>query len=144
MSCKAGIQKREVERLRKNLEDSLRFQSVAQLTKGLSHNFNNILVGIVGYAGIIRTELSGIEHKEIPEILRYLNIVEDLASRASNLIRHLMTLSSKIEYEKSAVSINDSVMNALGILQLSLSENIVIKTQLQEDMPLIEADIMIN
>ncbi len=51
----------------------------------------------------------------------------------SELIRHLTAFSSKIECEKSAVSINHSVMNAIDILRVSLPENIAIKTRLKEE-----------
>jgi signal transduction histidine kinase len=132
--------KKEIERMKKELDDSLRLQSVAQLTKGLSHNFNNILVGIMGYAGLARMKLSLIEHKEIPEVLNYLDTIEKSANRASELIRLLMTFSSKIECEKTEFNITDAVSHVLEIIRLSFPENIKIETHLQDDLPVIYAD----
>lgn len=133
-------QKREVELLRKALDDSMRLQSVAQLTKGLSHNFNNILVGIVGYAGLIRMKLSHIEDKEIPEILNYLDTIEKSADRASELIRHLMTFSDRIECEKKDIHINEVVRHVVEIIKLSFPQNIRIETSLSDSLPYINAD----
>ena len=132
--------KREVELLRKALDDSMRLQSVAQLIKGLSHNFNNILVGIVGYAGLIRMKLSQIENKEISEILNYLDTVEKSAGRASELIRHLMTFSDRIECEKNDIHINDVVRHAIEMIGLSFPKNIRIETSLPDGLPYINAD----
>ncbi len=133
-------QKQEMERLRKSLEDSLRLQATAQLTKGLSHNFNNILVGILGYAGLIRIKLSQIEGKEIPEVLNYVDTIEQSANRASELIKHLITFSDKVEYEKTDIHINDLVRHVIEIIRLSFPENIRIETCLHDNLPYINAD----
>lgn len=133
-------QKREVEQLRKTLEDSMRLQATAQLTKGLSHNFNNILVGILGYAGLIRMRLSQIDGKEISEILNYIDTIEQSAGRASELIRHLTTFSDRIEYERTDIDINDAVRHVIEIIGLSFSENIRIETSLHDNLPYINAD----
>lgn len=133
-------QKREIERLRKALEDSMRQQAIAQIIKGLSHNFNNMLVGIVGYAGLIRMKLSQIDGEKNSEVLKYIDTMEQSAGRASELIKHLMIFSDRSECEKNDINVNDMLKRLIETIRLSFPKNIAISASLQEGLPLINAD----
>ncbi len=124
--------KRELEAVRKNFENSMRLECVAQLTKGMAHNFNNILVGILGYAGLIRMKLSDSQTDEKDELLKYIDTIEKSADCVAGLIKHLMTFSVKTRFEKRNISINDAVEHALQLFMPFLPENITIETVFSE------------
>lgn len=133
-------QKKDEELHRQTLENNMRLQSLSQLTKGLSHNFNNILVGILGYAGLIRVKMSKFNTEECSEMMKYLETIEHSAHRASELIRHLMTFSDSAHYEKIPTELNEMFKNLLNIIQISVSDNIIVKTHLQSTPLVVNAD----
>lgn len=133
--------KKELEKIRKDKEDMMRLQSLSQLIKGLSHNFNNILVGILGYAGLIRMKLlESKDVQELGEIVKYIDIIEKSSERAAGLIKHLITFSSKMTYEKQDMDINNTITKVLEIISLSFPQDIKIETVLKENLPFIHAD----
>jgi signal transduction histidine kinase len=103
------LAKRDLEVMRKGLEDSMRLQTVAQFAKGISHNFNNILVGIMGYASLMRVKLTTEETVPKEELLRYIDTIENSTDRASKLIGHLSVFSKRIQLRKERLLLNDSI-----------------------------------
>ncbi|BCB96697.1 hypothetical protein JZK55_16190 [Dissulfurispira thermophila] len=136
----SGIDITEKESLEKYLMESQKLQSIATLVTGLSHNFNNILVGVVGYAGILRAQISLIEHPKKTDIMRYIEIIENSANRASELIKHLMMFSKKQEYQMTELNINNIIDDTYQIISATFPKSISIQTDLQKDIWLIKAD----
>lgn len=136
----SGIDITEKEALEKYLIESQRLQSIATLVTGLSHNFNNILVGVLGYAGMLNAELSSIEHPKKTEIMKYIEIIENSANRASELIKYLMMFSRKQEYQMAELNINNLINETYQIISATFSKSISIQTDLQKDIWLIKAD----
>lgn len=135
-----GIDVTEKEHLEKTLAETQRLRSIATLVTGLSHNFNNILVGVLGYAGMLRMELTSIEHQRKTDILKYIDTIENSANRASELIKHLMLFSKKAEYQVTEVNINNVINDILQIISAAFPESISIQTDLQKDLWMIKAD----
>lgn len=131
--------RKEAEQLKKTYEDNLRLQSLTQLTKGLSHNFNNILVGIVGYVGLLKIRLSEMGFQSA-EIMKYIDTIEQSSHRASELIKHLLNFSENTQCEKIAIDINEIVKNTLEVIKISVPENITVKEQLHSTPLVVNAD----
>jgi len=136
----SGIDITEKEHLEEYLTESQRLQAIATLVTGLSHNFNNILVGVVGYAGLLRLKLSSIDHKDINELLKYVDTIEDSANQASELIRHLTTFSKKAEFKTEEVDINNIVTEVIDIIRPIFPRFILIESHLQADIYKVIAD----
>lgn len=135
-----GIDITEKEFLEEHLVEAQRLQSIATLVTGLSHNFNNILVGVVGYAGLLRIKLSSIDHKDINELLKYVDTIEDSASKASELIRHLAAFSRKVEFRTEEIDTNNVVMDIMNIIKPTFPKFISIESHLQDDLYKVIAD----
>ena len=135
-----GIDITEKEILEKHLMESQRLQSIATLVTGLSHNLNNILVGVVGYAGLLRIKLSSIDHEDINELLKYVDTIEGSANKASELIRHLATFSKKAEFRTEEININDIVTDMINMTKPIFTKFISIESQLQDDLYRVIAD----
>lgn len=135
-----GIDITEKEFLEEHLMESQRLQSIATLVTGLSHNFNNILVGVVGYAGLLRIKLSSIDHPDTTEILKYVDTIEDSASKASELIRHLAAFSKKAEFKTEKININDIVTDIINMIKPTFPKFISIESQLQDNLYKVTAD----
>lgn len=135
-----GIDITEKELLEEHLMESQRLQSIATLVTGLSHNFNNILVGVVGYAGLLRIKLSSIDHKDINELLKYVDTIEDSANKASELIRHLAAFSKKAEFRTEETNLNDIVTDLIDMIKPIFPKFVTIESQLQDGLYKITAD----
>jgi len=73
--------------------------NIGQLTMGISHTFNNILGGILGYSQLLKSELGGNE-----DCVRQASVIEAAARRASKLVAQLQFHSYK---NKPCISIID-------------------------------------
>lgn len=135
-----GIDITEKEFLEEHLMESQRLQSIATLVTGLSHNFNNILVGVLGYAGLLRIKLSSIDHKDINELLKYVDTIEDSANKASEFIRHLAAFSKKAEFRTEETNLNDIVTDLIDMIKPIFSKFVTIESQLQDGLYKITAD----
>jgi PAS domain S-box-containing protein len=153
-----GIDVTEKEKLEKSLMESLRLQSIATLVRGLSHNFNNLLVGILGYAGLLRIKISAMQQstssslesmcseekkeflEDTAEMIKYLDVIENSGNKSSDLIKHLMTFSRKAEYEKENININEPVESVIDFIKISFPNTIHIETRLQNDIEKICGD----
>ncbi len=128
----------------KELMESQRLQSIATLVTGLSHNFNNILVGILGYAGLLRIKISAPDsrdtNQDIGEMLKYIDTIENSVKKASEFIKHLMMFSKKAEYVKKDINLNELVGEVLEIIKSSFPKNILIEAKLQGEPYKIMAD----
>jgi PAS domain S-box-containing protein len=143
-----GIDVTEKKLIEEYLVESQRLQSVATLVRGLSHNFNNILVGVLGYAGLLRMKLSNL-HKEcqkeglshdISELIKYIDTIESSAGKAADLIKNLLLFSKKTEYMKIEMSLNDIIRDVLIMLAPSLPGYIAIETRFDESLRPVKAD----
>jgi len=77
-------------RLEEQLQLRQRMDSIGSLSSGLAHDFNNILVAIIGYADLLREELQGAP-EPIPEMITRLLAA---SRRAADLIGRLQALSN--------------------------------------------------
>lgn len=132
-----GIDITEKKLMEEYLMESQRLRSIATLVTGLSHNFNNILVGVLGYAGLLKVKIAS---GDITDAAKYIGIIENSAEKASDLIKHLMLFSKKAEYEVREISLNDVVNDVLKIITHSFLPSISIKANLQEVLYKINAD----
>jgi hypothetical protein len=120
--------------------ESQRLQSIATLVSGLSHNLNNLLTGVLGYAGLLRIKLSSLNTPGMEEASGYVDIVENSARKASELIRQLTTFSKKTPYETRVINPNTIVSDTLKIIAISFPKIIRIETTLGNDVRDINAD----
>src|SRR5262249_61874861 len=78
----------ERERLRAQLQQSQRLESLGQLAGGVAHDFNNLLAVILGYATFIaRRALPGSEDE------RDITQIRQAGERATRLTRHLLAFA---------------------------------------------------
>lgn len=135
-----GIDITKKELMEEHLMESQRMQSIATLVTGLSHNFNNILVGILGYAGLLRIKISTLDHRDTDEMLRYIDVIENSVKKASEFIKHLMMFSKKVEYMKKDICLDEIIGDVLEIIGSSFPKNILIEAKLQGEHYKIRAD----
>jgi two-component system cell cycle sensor histidine kinase/response regulator CckA len=123
-------------RLAEQLLQVQKMQAVAALAGGMAHNFNNILVGIMGYAEYLLAK----KDKDDPDY-KALSIIHEGTVRASELTRQLLSTARTGHYNPSKISLNDVVKKTLPLIQGTFTESIKVKTDLSAELDPIEGDV---
>jgi len=124
---------------RKRLEDQLRqaqkMEAIGTLAGGIAHDFNNILSIIKGY-----TELAVLELKERDEVSEHLKAVRVATSRATDLVRQILTFSRQQTHERRPIFLAPIVAETLKLLRATIPSTVEFKPRFETDVPAILAD----
>lgn len=112
-----------------------KMEAVGTLTGGIAHDFNNILQSIMGYNQLLQSEKKDSEHEKI-----YLNSIDELTQRSIRLVQQLLLFSKKVEPLSRVININDEIMSMRNLLIKSIPKMIDIRTNLDKNISLINAD----
>ncbi len=96
---------------RKKIDSDLlrtkKLESIGILARGLSHDFNNLLTGILGYISLAKTSL-----RPDDSLYDLLTRAEDACLRAEGLTHQLHTVAKNSESEKKTISISGLIKAA--------------------------------
>jgi PAS domain S-box-containing protein len=126
------------EKLRKSQERLLlaqKLDSIGQLSGGVAHDLNNLLVPIMGYAEFLGDSLTADDarQKDIAEIIK-------AADRAARLIRQLMAFGRTQLLQPKVVNINRIISSAAGMLERIIGEQFRIVLELTPDIGRVKID----
>ncbi|WP_462325201.1 hybrid sensor histidine kinase/response regulator [Desulfoplanes sp.] len=116
----------EKEKLRTQLQQAQKMESLGTLAGGIAHDFNNILSCIIGFA-----QLASRQVPETSAVSRHLKEIYQAGIRATDLVRQILTFSRKGETSKSPLMIVPVVKESLKLLRSTLPTSITLK----EDIP---------
>src|SRR3546814_539368 len=110
-------------------------QALGQLTGGIAHDFNNLLTVIQGSADILRRQ-------ELPEEkrLRFATAISDAAARAALLTGQLLAFARRQPLRPEVIDLNQRVRAMLTMLETTLSPNISLNADLDENLSPVEVD----
>ncbi|GEM_PF-349934 len=124
---------------KKNLEAQLvqtqKMEAVGTLAGGMAHNFNNILVGIMGYS-----EYLLIKKGEDDPDYKALKTIYDGTLRASELTKQLLNIARGEEYKFTNLNLNDVVERILPLISGIFEKSIKIETHLEDNLLTIKGD----
>ncbi|RMD92163.1 MAG: PAS domain S-box protein, partial [Calditrichaeota bacterium] len=112
-----------------------KMESLGTLVGGIAHDFNNIL-GII----IPNLDLMRMRGKNDPELLKRILIIQDTVERAADLTRQLLMFSRNQDVHLKPIQINNLLSRIARMLKRTLGKHIDIQTELDENLPLIQAD----
>jgi len=107
------------ERLRSQLEQSQKLESVGRLAGGVAHDFNNMLTAILG-----NTELAMLQSDPSHPVHASLKIIEESARRSADLVRQLLAFARRQTVAPRVLDVNDIAASLLRMLQRLMGENI--------------------
>jgi signal transduction histidine kinase len=101
------------------LEQQGRLAALGQLAAGISHDFNNLLTGILGYAELLacREDIPRGAYDDADAICR-------LGRQAAQLVRQILDFSAQTEIRRSVVDLASSLDSMHNLLIRILPENI--------------------
>jgi len=114
-------EEQEKEKLRIQLTQAQKMESVGRLAGGIAHDFNNMLSVILGRVdmGMMRVDPAQPLYKDLQEIRK-------AAERSANLTRQLLAFARKQTVSLKVLDLNETVERMLKILQRLIGEDIEI------------------
>jgi PAS domain S-box-containing protein len=125
--------------VRKQLEEQLlqsqKMEAVGQLASGVAHDFNNILMVIMGYGTILKADqnLDEQQRHKVGQIL-------DAADKASQLTRNLLEFGRKQQIKPRLADINEIVLHIQQFLVRIIGEDVQLRTTVTPEGLLAQVD----
>ena len=112
-----------------------KFENLFLLSGGVAHNFNNILTIIQGFAQLIYEDLPDASPSR-----EFINDIFKSIDRGANITRQLLVCSGEAALNIHPVNLSHMVSKMICLIGYSIPENIILKYNLPEDLPLINGD----
>lgn len=126
---------RERAEAQSKIEHVQRLESLGILAGGIAHDFNNILTAVMGNAALAERSLdSGSPARA------FISRIENSTQRASELCKQMLAYSGKGKFVIKPINLSVLVNEMARLMEVSIEKDVVIKYQLAENLPLIEAD----
>jgi signal transduction histidine kinase/CheY-like chemotaxis protein len=125
----------EKERMRLQLQQSQRLESLGQLAGGVAHDFNNLLAVILGYASFIERRAAEGSADE-----RDVTAIREAGERATRLTRQLLAFARREVVRPTVLDLTGVVLEMEQLLRRTIGEHVVLETSLAPDLWPIMAD----
>lgn len=122
-------------RLEEQFRQAQRLEAVGQLAGGVAHDFNNILAATMMHLGLL--QMNPDIDAETRQSLKELEVE---TRRAASLTRQLLMFSRRSVMTVGPVDVSTVVSNLLKMLTRLIGENITLRFECLNALPLVEAD----
>ncbi len=126
---------RERARLEAQVQHAQKLESIGVLTGGIAHDFNNMLTAILGNADLALREMA----PEAPGQDR-LGDIKKTARLLADLTNQMLVYSGKGRIVVEKLDLSRLVREMEHLLKLSVSKKAILRFELPESLPFIEAD----
>ena len=131
-ALRSVVERQEVEA---QLRQAQRLEAIGQLAGGVAHDFNNVLMVILGKAAQIADD------PRVPADLRAAaSDISGSGQRAASLTRQLLAFSRRQAIQTRVVDLNDTVRNTARMLKRVLGEDVAVHLALQPEPAVVTAD----
>ncbi len=124
------------ERMRTQLLQAQKMESIGTLAGGIAHDFNNLITTILGSVEIAMGEIEG----QPTHLKDCLTQIRNSSLRAAELTAQLLTFSRKKIMKFMPVDINSLISNLLKMITRLINENISVQCTLCPDLYAARAD----
>ena len=125
----------EHRQIEEHLRQSQKMEAIGTLAGGVAHDFNNLLMVINGYSSLLSDSLAS-EGKLRGQV----DQIQKAAERAMSLTRQLLAFSRKQTIQPSTLKLNQVITGMEKLLHRLIGEDILIATQLAQDLGTVLAD----
>ena len=130
----------EERNLQGQLWQAQKMESIGTLAGGVAHDFNNILVGVLGHASLGKTLLQRGGEKALASLPNCFEAIEVGAERAASLTRELLAYARGGKVRDVVIDVNRLIRDTLDIIRPSLSANVEVVTELERDVVGVNGD----
>ncbi|MER2544984.1 MAG: ATP-binding protein [Candidatus Accumulibacter phosphatis] len=132
----------EAERLQDELRNRLaraaRMEILGAMAAGVAHDFNNILVAILGFSGLGRTVVRAAGGSE--RMASYFEEIETAGERARALVQQLLVFSRGGTLHVSVVAVADEARALATLLASSFPAGVTLSMRIDEALPDLDID----
>jgi len=121
--------------LEENQRRSQKLEAIGVLSGGIVHDFNNILLGIVGHAELVLREapLGDQSREDLQRVLK-------AAERGRELVKRILQFSRDTEVLRVPLRLERTLDEAIRLLRASLPSTIEIRAELDPATPVVMSD----
>ena len=112
-----------------------RLEAAATLASGIAHRVNNLMVSVLGYAELLKSDLA--DNQEARDML---TIISQSAEQTGELALQLLAFSRGHHYRPRVLNLNDTVQQVLHIEEPSVPAGIHVELNTQPGLWPVEAD----
>ena len=123
------------ERLREQLLQAQKLESVGRLAGGVAHDLNNMLSPILGYSDVLLDEMA-----DDDPLREHVQHIIQAGGRARDLVRQLLAFGRKQTLDMAVADLNQIVAGFLKLLQRAIREEIVLETLFAPSLPAVRVD----
>jgi len=121
--------------LEKQLNQAMKMEAIGRLAIGIAHNFNNILMSILGSVEVATQKIE-MGHS----IIESLNDIRRASDKGSELIKELLIFGRKQPVTPREIDLNSIIRGIERIIRPLIMDNIYFRTILSLDISPIKAD----
>jgi len=107
---------KKVEERTRQLISAERLSAVGEMAAGIAHEMNNIMMPIIGYAALLKSAVAD------EESVRKAEIIEECATRGSDIIRRLLTFARQDRSTFSRVDVGEVVRTIEKLMRPGLDD----------------------
>ncbi len=122
--------------LSQQIQATQRLESLGVLAGGLAHEFNNILMVIMGNADLLTAELD-----QEPSVKSYLSEIGTASRRAADLCDQMHIYAGKSNSRKEKVDLAAVVWEMRPILDVALGKKVELNCDFHPNLPMVEVDV---
>ncbi|EKD83436.1 MAG: PAS/PAC sensor hybrid histidine kinase, partial [uncultured bacterium] len=123
----SAIAEEEKVRLAEKLQIAQKFESLGTLAGGVAHDFNNILMSIMGYAEISLSDLP-----KSGRLYENICMIQTAAQRAAELTRQMLDFTGKNVFNIEPLDLSVLVKEMATLVSVTISKKIAINYDLKE------------
>ncbi|MDZ7712665.1 MAG: ATP-binding protein [Rhodovibrio sp.] len=116
-------------RLRAELHQAQKLESVGRLAGGIAHDFNNVLAAIAGYAGFLVDDLAPGSAEA-----GYASQIATAAERGKTLVQQILSFSRRDSLTLTAIDISEVVSETAGLLSAAMPRDLALECELPETL----------
>lgn len=124
----------ELKILQIQLQQAQKMEAIGVLAGGISHDFNNILMGIQGHLSLMQIDINAVE-----KVKSHTKHIGRLVKTAADLTKHLLGFARGGKYKISTLNINELIPLSLKIFAPT-RKDIVVHECYDEYLHLVDAD----
>ena len=126
----------EKNRLHAELMHSNKLEAIGRLVGGVAHDFNNVLMAVAANLTIVKLD----EEASVGSIKHELSIAEDAAYRGADIVRRLLTFSSKNTLHLEPQNVNAIVTHLRELVRHTFDARIRFNWELDPTDPVVSVD----
>lgn len=121
-------QEKKTEKLKEELFQSAKFNSLGYFAGGIAHEFNNMMQTIRGYSDLMRDLYQNDE-----KIQNYTQVIQEATQKGSNLTAGILAYAKQGQYYFEYLSLSDIVENTRVILKTNKLDKVKIEYKLSHE-----------